>query len=244
MLPYIKIYTEEFSELVGSMTDEQAGVLFKAMLAYARDESPDIPSDLRLVWLLVKRNIDRAADAYEIMIQHKRENGAKGGRPRKNQEVFDKTEKNQQVISKTIGFSENQEVFSKTEKSYIKEKEKDKDKEKEISLSADAERRQEELAEYARSKLVSVQHNMLKKLYEKRATMTDELIKYAIDETVRNGGGSLKYTLTVLRNWERDGVKTPADAAGRGSPAKPMITRDLGDADSDNTFDIMNRPRR
>ena len=242
MLPYIKIYTEEFSELVGSMTDEQAGVLFKAMLAYARDESPDIPSDLRLVWLLVKRNIDRAADAYEVMIQHKRENGAKGGRPRKNQEVFSKTEKNQQVISKTIGFSENQEVFSKTEKSYIKEKEKDK--EKEIRNLSPRERYLTELGEYARGKLTSVNHADLTELAQMRENISDELIKAAIDATAKNGGGSLKYTLTVLDNWIRNGVKTPADAAGRGTPAKPMITRDVSDVDSDNTFDIMNRPRR
>lgn len=71
------------------MTDDQVGRLFRAMLSYARDEiapeldgdTPDLYGDSATAWEFVVDDID----AQRPREKAQRENGKKGGRPRKTE---------------------------------------------------------------------------------------------------------------------------------------------------------------
>lgn len=71
------------------LSDEEAGKLFKAIVAYAENGtilSPDADRALGLVFLFVKDQIDRDYERYQARAKANRENGSKGGRPPKSKE--------------------------------------------------------------------------------------------------------------------------------------------------------------
>jgi hypothetical protein len=75
----------------------------------------DLPGQEKLVFAMLKAQIDRDAANYQEFTDKQRENGKKGGRPKKTQEN-----------------PKNPMVFSKTQKSQEEEIEKEEEKEKEI----------------------------------------------------------------------------------------------------------------
>lgn len=66
------------------MTDADAGKLVKALIAYASSGiEPELEYPLDVVFSMHKQRMDYDNDAYERRVKSSRENGAKGGRPRK-----------------------------------------------------------------------------------------------------------------------------------------------------------------
>ena len=111
-MEYLKIWTS-FREVISPLNDAEKGRLFDAMLNYAADEEePDLKGNERFIWPAAKQAIDRAAQKAEIL----RENGSRGGRPRKE------TKENQ------IKANETKENQTKADESYPFDKEKDKEK--------------------------------------------------------------------------------------------------------------------
>ena len=93
-MKYLKVFTD-FADAMEELGDAERGRLFTAMLKYAEQ-------------------IDRMAAECEGRAKTSRENGSKGGRPKKTQ-----------------GNPKNPVGFSKTQKSQDKDNDKDKDKDKE-----------------------------------------------------------------------------------------------------------------
>lgn len=116
MLPYIKVFPD-LSETVDLLSDAEAGRLLKSILHYANGEEDELPGQEKLVYAMLRKQIDRDAAEYERYSEKQRANGCKGGRPKKPRE----TQQN----------PKNPLVFEKTQKSQEEEKEKDKDKDKE-----------------------------------------------------------------------------------------------------------------
>lgn len=114
MLPYIKVFPD-LSETVDLLSDAEAGRLLKSILHYANGEEDELPGQEKLVYAMLRKQIDRDAAEYERYSEKQRANGCKGGRPKKPRE----TQQN----------PKNPLVFEKTQKS--QEEEKDKDKEEE-----------------------------------------------------------------------------------------------------------------
>ena len=84
----IVIHTD-IKEKLQWLSDEEAGKLFKAIVAYAENGtilSPDADRALGLVFLFVKDQIDRDYEKYQARVKANRENGSKGGRPPKSKE--------------------------------------------------------------------------------------------------------------------------------------------------------------
>ena len=93
-LESIVIHTD-IKEKLQWLTDEEAGRLFKAIVAYAESGtilSPDADKALGLVFLFVKDQIDRDYEKYQARVKANRENGSKGGRPHKSKEPNKSTE--------------------------------------------------------------------------------------------------------------------------------------------------------
>lgn len=83
-MKYIKVYTD-FARAMECLTYEEKGRLFEAMLLYGDNgQEPAFDGALRIVWPMVRNDIDRAAESYEKKANTSRENGKKGGRPPKN----------------------------------------------------------------------------------------------------------------------------------------------------------------
>lgn len=116
MLPYIKVFPD-LSETVDLLSDAEAGRLLKSILHYANGEEDELPGQEKLVYAMLRKQIDRDAAEYERYSEKQRANGCKGGRPKKPRE----TQQN----------PKNPLVFEKTQKSQEEEKDKDKDKEEE-----------------------------------------------------------------------------------------------------------------
>lgn len=107
-MKYLKVFTD-FADAMEELGDAERGRLFTAMLKYAETgAAPDFRGNERFIWPVAKLQIDRMAAECEGRAKTSRENGSKGGRPKKTQ-----------------GNPKNQAGFSKTQKSQDKDKDKE-----------------------------------------------------------------------------------------------------------------------
>ena len=108
-----------YHSLLESLTpfgDAECGRLFRACLQYSMSgKEPELGGNERFIWPTLKGMIDRDKQSYSMTCRSNRENGSKGGRPKKE---------------KTEGLIENRAVFSETEKTQEEEKEEEKEKDK------------------------------------------------------------------------------------------------------------------
>lgn len=88
-MEYLKIWTD-FREVMEPLNDAEKGRLFDAMLNYAADgEEQHLTGNERFIWAYARQTIDRTRAESERL----RVNGAKGGRPKKQQEAVETKEK-------------------------------------------------------------------------------------------------------------------------------------------------------
>ena len=114
-MSYVKLFADT-SVAIDLLSDTEAGRLFKAVMHYINGVNDELPGQEKLIFSMLKAQFERDAEAYENYCDRQRENGKKGGRPRKPN-----------------GFDENPEkpmVIYETQKSQDKEKDKEKDKDK------------------------------------------------------------------------------------------------------------------
>lgn len=114
---YVKLWLtyDAYFEPLG---DAEVGRLALAMMKYkSQGVEPVFSGNERFLWPAIKRDIDNAAAIQNAQLERDRENGRKGGRPKKSTE-----KENPGVFRETQGFSE---------KPMVKEKEKEKAKETE-----------------------------------------------------------------------------------------------------------------
>lgn len=115
-LPYVKVFGD-LSATVDLLSDAEAGRLLKSLLHYINGGEDELLGQEKLVFAMLKSQIDRDSASYAAFADKQRENGKKGGRP-----------------PKANAFSENPKnpsLFSETQKSQEEEKDKDKDKDQE-----------------------------------------------------------------------------------------------------------------
>ena len=121
-MPYIKVFLD-LSATVDLLSDAEAGRLLKALLHYGNGGEDELLGQEKLVFAMLKAQIDRDAASYSSYVNKQRENGAKGGRPRKPTE----TQTN----------PENPSLFKKTQKTHNKDKDKDEDKDEDKDKDED-----------------------------------------------------------------------------------------------------------
>lgn len=83
------ILYQEQKEIFDSLTDNEAGKLIKAIFEYESGQSPKLNKTLSLVFIPIKNALDRNRQKYEAQVEKNRENGKKGGRPKKANESED-----------------------------------------------------------------------------------------------------------------------------------------------------------
>jgi len=102
----------EHEEIFESLTDKQAGQLIKGIFKYEKtQEIPHLDKTVRVAFIPIKQILDKNREEYIKKCEKNKENGRKGGRPKKNVE----TEINP---NKPNGFFENQTKAKKADNEY------------------------------------------------------------------------------------------------------------------------------
>lgn len=74
------IFYTEYREAIEDMTDEEAGMLLKALISYAEGEEIKIKDKaVRMVFLTIKPRLDRDRAKWQETVEKRREAGQKGG---------------------------------------------------------------------------------------------------------------------------------------------------------------------
>ncbi len=65
--PGYLLYFDQMQGLVESCTDEELGMIHRAIFYYAQDrkEPEELPKEFRMVWPAIRRKLDEDRDAYE-----------------------------------------------------------------------------------------------------------------------------------------------------------------------------------
>jgi hypothetical protein len=92
------VYTDWISTF-NPLTDEEAGRLIKHFFSYVNDLNPESDRLTELLFNPIKQTLKRDLEAWEKQQERNKENGQRGGRPKKPNE----TEQNQ---NNPVGFSE------------------------------------------------------------------------------------------------------------------------------------------
>ena len=117
---YFQVYLS-YEEPLKSLSYEQIGKLFMAMFQYEKTkEKPELDAVSDMAFCFIRSQMERDQQAYEEKCELGRQNGIKGGRPRKTQ-----------------GFLENPTVFTETQKTQGKGKGKGKGKGEEEYIKKD-----------------------------------------------------------------------------------------------------------
>ena len=96
---YFQVYLS-YEEPLKSLSYEQIGKIFMAMFQYEKTkEKPELDAVSDMAFCFIRSQMERDQQAYEEKCELGRQNGIKGGRPRKTQ-----------------GFLENPTVFTETQK--------------------------------------------------------------------------------------------------------------------------------
>lgn len=210
MLPYVKVFGD-LSATVDLLSDAEAGRLLKSLLHYINDREDELLGQEKLVFAMLKSQIDRDAASYAAYADKQRENGRKGGRP-----------------AKAKPFSENPKnpsLFSETQKSQEKEEEKDKEKEKEnartraggsISPFVSEEEADRLSAEYTRNMqtlLAALEDVGMKPTARNEQAAEELLAQYGLDRVLKaidaaaehdsRGGVSWAYLRRILEDGPR-----------------------------------------
>lgn len=82
--------------VLDELTNEQAGILFKALRDYNEGKEPQLDFAMKMAFLPFKNQFQRDSVNYEKTCERNRLNGSKGGRPRKPKE----TEETHSVLEK------------------------------------------------------------------------------------------------------------------------------------------------
>jgi hypothetical protein len=104
------IYTK-YEEQIKMLTDTQAGILLRAMIAHQKGEPlPKMDGLTAMAFTFIRQQNDEDGKRYEEICRINKENGMKGGRPRKT--LINKGEE----PKKPNGYLENRTVIEKTER--------------------------------------------------------------------------------------------------------------------------------
>ena len=85
--------------VLDELTNEQAGILFKAIRDYNLGKEPELDFAMRMAFIPFKNQFERDLEKYNSTCERNRNNGSKGGRPKKPNEtqetqvVFEKPKK-------------------------------------------------------------------------------------------------------------------------------------------------------
>lgn len=168
-------------ETFEDLTDEEAGLVIKSLLAYCNgQEVPQLSGGAKIVFGLLRRQFERDSESYESKRLKLSENGRKGGRPKANES------------------KENQLLFSESKKSQEKEEDKEKEKDKEEDKDKKKEKADALASMFARFWAVYPRH-------EAKQTALKAFTKINPDEALLETILSAVERFKNTAQWQEDG---------------------------------------
>ena len=104
----------EWQETFEELSDQDAGSLIKHIFRYVNDENPSTDNVLvKLCFIPIKQTLKRDLKKYETYIDKQKQNGAKGGRPKKTQKTQAFLEKPKKADSVNVSVNDIQLLYDK-----------------------------------------------------------------------------------------------------------------------------------
>ena len=174
-----------YRECFEDLSDEEVGILFKAMLSYSETgEMPEMPKTLKVAFRFIKQQMDANKEKYIEKCNKRSEAGAKGGAPKGNQNA----KKNNQKQAKQAKVN----LVELKQAKQAKQADKEEDKKENINLLPNGNKKESKkesgsfdsiLREYTGDEeTLSLLGEWLKVRKAKRAAMTDYAIRLNIDK--------------------------------------------------------------
>lgn len=174
-----------YRECFEDLSDEEVGILFKAMLSYSETgEMPEMPKTLKVAFRFIKQQMDANKEKYIEKCNKRSEAGAKGGAPKGNQNA----KKNNQKQAKQAKVN----LVELKQAKQAKQADKEEDKKENINLLPNGNKKESKkesgsfdsiLREYTGDEeTLSLLGEWLKVRKAKRAAMTDYAVRLNIDK--------------------------------------------------------------
>ena len=191
---YVKVYTDALVAYK-RLSDTEFGRALRAVLQYVEDGTEaNLPGKESIMYDVMCEQVARDRKSYDKKVKAQRENGSKGGRPRKTQE----TQKNPWVFEKA---NETQKTQDKDKEEYISPYNPPDDDEDGLLLIA-----QHNAAVYDRAKECGFATDTatLDRLTDLIAQFGHQAVLDGLDQCVEYGAKSLAYLRKVVSGKARE----------------------------------------
>ena len=219
---------------IEKLSGDQAKNLLLAICAYQEEtDMPELDPVTDMLFSVMKEEIDENTKRYEAQCVRNRENGKKGGRPKKNQEEPNETQNNPVGFSKTDSNPKNPDSDSDSDSDI------DNDlKEKDLPKGKSKKKKPDKVAfgEYQNVKLTMDEYSKLAEEYGE--TVRKSCITF-LDEYIAEKGYKSKSHYLAIRRWVVDAVKDHTDRRKRGDPKDGYdAIRNFAKGGSDDTTGV------
>lgn len=169
------LYNEHY-ELFKRLTKEQAGELICAIFDYNQNgKTENLEGIVDMAFISIRQDLDRNALKYEQKREKLRENGKKGGRPRKDDyaktemQTVNKENSDTQKNENEKNFAKNQMVFSESKKSLYENANVNVNEDAYVNVN-------EYVNEYVNDSFFSLDKEREKKEFEKKEREKNEIL--------------------------------------------------------------------
>ena len=238
----------DYQEALADLTDEQVGQLFRALFNYEINKTePDFSGELKIAFRFIKKDLDANLTKYKNVCERNRENGMKGGRPRKTENPenpknpvgFLETQKTQVVFEKpkkpdndSMLYSDSSNNINNINNINTNNREKIKENSAIRTIKENQKETAHKYGEYLHVLLTQKQYDKLIDDYGKDLTLT--AVKY-LDEYIEMKGVTYKNYNLALRKWVFDAVAEKRKKNGQSFMTHTYTTQELN-----NLFDNIN----
>lgn len=197
-------------KLLNILDDKAFRHVITAMAAYVeKGEEPEGLEPIeQLAFESQREALDGNIQTYRKTAAANRENGRKGGRPRKPKETDGFSEKPMETQTKPNETHESQKLriknYSDTDVSDISTV---------VVKQNGADSELAQIVQRYESSIGMFPRPALEKLQGWREVFSVEMILLAIDKAAEASRRSWNYVDGILRNWKHEGIRTPGDAA-------------------------------
>ena len=210
-ITYVKLFADT-SGAVDLLSDAEAGRLFKAILHGIAGVEDELPGQEKLVYAMLKAQFERDAEAYDRFSDRQRENGKKGGRPKKPMGFLENPE-NPRVISENPENPEKSGFSAKSQENPEKpNKDEDKDEDKENISSVSGNPNVDTVEAYAANNLTYLSPGNMRELEGFKDDLPEDLIRYAVDEACAKNARSWAYVRSILNSYVTREIGSVAEA--------------------------------
>lgn len=193
-------------EAIDMLSDTEAGRLLKTLVHYINGDVEELPGQERLVFAMLKQQYDRDNADNAEFVEKQRENGKKGGRPKKPT-GFSENPKNPSL---SVGFSENPKNPDNDydyEYDYDKEHDVDVDNDRARGVSAAVDK----VMAFATGELQYMGPRALEELQSFRDELPDDVILCGLNAACDNGKRTWAYARSILNRYVSAGFKSVGD---------------------------------